>query len=159
MNNKSFYLVILSLLVLSVFFWIWMFQAQPSSGIFGEENVEVTMYRTDGCDCCLKWSDHLELNGFDVEVQAVENLQHIKDQHNVPADLSSCHTAVIDGYVVEGHVPVREIRKLIDERPESAGISVPGMPMGSPGMEGFRTDPYNVILFDDRGNQTVYARY
>lgn len=136
-----------------------MFQAKATSGIPGEENVEVTMYRTDGCDCCLKWADYMVLNDFDVEVQAVENLQDIKDQHNVPADLSSCHTAVIDGYVVEGHVPAREILKLLNERPEAAGISVPGMPMGSPGMEGHRADSYNVVLFDERGNRTVYARY
>lgn len=103
----------------------------------------------------------MEDNGYSVQVEDVQNLGPIKQQHNVPVQLQSCHTAIVDGYVIEGHVPIDAIERLLDERPNIAGLAVPGMPAGSPGMEaaGFRTEPFDVIAFDGEGNTELFASY
>ncbi len=122
------------------------------------EEPVVTVYRTATCGCCKNWEEHLRTHGFRVESHEVDDLPAVKVRHGVPARLASCHTAVVGGYVVEGHVPADLVRRILDERPEVAGLAVPGMPMGSPGMEGPRSDPYEVVSFDRAGNTSVYAR-
>ncbi|HEX7239243.1 MAG TPA: DUF411 domain-containing protein [Longimicrobiaceae bacterium] len=117
----------------------------------------VTVYKTPTCGCCRSWVDHLRQAGFRVETVDREDLSPVKKEHGVPQALHSCHTAVVDGYAVEGHVPADVIRKLLAERPAVKGIAVPGMPMGSPGMEGPRKDPYEVFTFDASGPKDVYA--
>jgi hypothetical protein len=118
----------------------------------------ITVYKTATCGCCSKWVEHLRQAGFTVVAEDVTNLAQIKAEHGVTSDLASCHTAIVDGYVVEGHVPADVIGKLLDERTNVAGITVPGMPIGSPGMEmGDRHDPYNVLTFDGNGNTAIYA--
>jgi hypothetical protein len=125
----------------------------------GADATEVTVYTTPTCGCCTKWAAYLEHNGFDVDVEFRENLTPVKAEYGVGTLLQTCHTAVVDGYVVEGHVPVDVIRQLLTERPEVTGIAVPGMPIGSPGMEqGAQRDRYNVVAFDRSGEMTVYAR-
>jgi hypothetical protein len=96
-----------------------------------------------------------------VQVEPVQDLAEIKARYQVPPDLQSCHTAVVDGYIVEGHVPAAEIARLVAERPDIAGLAVPGMPIGSPGMEveGMAPEPYDVIAFEKNGNTTVFASY
>jgi hypothetical protein len=103
----------------------------------------------------------MEDNGFTVQVEDVQDLSQVKSQHNVPPQLQSCHTAIVDGYVIEGHVPVAEINRLLAEGPDIAGLAVPGMPIGSPGMEveGAAPQPYDVIAFDAAGNFEVFASY
>ena len=119
----------------------------------------ITVYKTPSCGCCTKWADHLSENGFTVTVRSLDDLSSIKSSLAVPRVLRSCHTAEIDGYVVEGHVPANDIRRLLQQRPDAAGLAVPGMPLGSPGMEhGARKDPYDVFLFGD-GEQTIYASH
>ncbi len=98
-------------------------------------------------------------NGFQVKVEDVQNLVPIKQRYNVPSSLQSCHTAIVDGYIIEGHVPVKEVNRLLAERPDIVGLAVPGMPPGSPGMEGGSTVPYDVIAFDKAGNMEIYASY
>ncbi len=120
---------------------------------------EVTVYKSASCGCCKAWMEHLEKNGFRTVGKDVENVQPIKDDLGVPANLGSCHTAVVGGYVVEGHVPARELHRLLKEKPKVVGLSVPGMPMGSPGMEGGRSDKYDVVAFDAKGRRTVFASY
>ena len=117
----------------------------------------VTVYKSPTCGCCAKWTDLLRTSGFDVTVNEAPDVSPIKDKYGVPAALRSCHTALVGGYVVEGHVPADVIKKLLRERPNAVGIAVPGMPMGSPGMEGSAKDAYNVMLFDKAGKTTVYA--
>lgn len=118
---------------------------------------EVTVYRTATCGCCKAWEAHLAEHGFDVKSVERDDLRAIKHEHGVPAALSSCHTAVVDGYVVEGHVPADVIQRLLEERPQVAGVAVPGMPIGSPGMEqGSVKEPYNVYTFDASGRGAVY---
>jgi hypothetical protein len=103
----------------------------------------------------------MEENGYSFRVENVNNLSTIKEQYRVPPQLQSCHTAIVDGYVIEGHVPVAEVERLLAERPDILGIAVAGMPIGSPGMEtaGADPQPYDVIAFDAEGNTTVYASY
>ncbi len=103
--------------------------------------------------------DHLRANGFRVKTVAVEDTAATRKRLGMPEQLGGCHTAVIEGYAIEGHVPAREIRRLLAERPAAAGLAVPGMPQGSPGMESPRPQPYDVLLVDRKGRHSVYARY
>ncbi|MBD3610264.1 MAG: DUF411 domain-containing protein [Gammaproteobacteria bacterium] len=120
----------------------------------------ITVYKSPTCGCCKKWVTHLEDNGFDVEAKNVRNVAPIKDENGVPRRMRSCHTAVVGGYVVEGHVPASDIKRMLKEQPNIRGLAVPGMPVGSPGMEqGSRKDPYPVVAFDKKGNLAVYNRY
>ena len=103
----------------------------------------------------------MEENGYTVKTEHVENLATVKAEHQVPPALQSCHTAIVDGYIIEGHVPVAEIERLMSERPDIAGLAVPGMPVGSPGMEvdGYASQPFDVIAFDKTGSTEVFATY
>ena len=131
--------------------------SQASRVTAAQDSPPVVVYKTDGCGCCNGWVEHLQAAGFDVDARDVSDLMSVKRDAGVPADLSSCHTALIDGYVVEGHVPAYVVLKLLEERPEITGITVPGMPVGSPGMEGPNAKPYEVLAFDGEGNRTVFA--
>lgn len=122
------------------------------------EAVAVTVYKSPTCGCCGNWVDHLEANGYEVTTVETEDLSPVKAEHGVRPEYASCHTALVEGYVIEGHVPADVIDRLLRERPDVAGLTVPGMPMGSPGMEGPRRDPYNVLTFDAAGNTTIYER-
>ncbi|MEL1250549.1 DUF411 domain-containing protein [Aurantiacibacter gilvus] len=120
-----------------------------------------TMFKDPNCGCCDHWADHVR-EGMATEVEVVQSadMAAVKDEHGVPQDLRSCHTLVVDGFVIEGHVPAADIERLLAERPEGVrGLAVPGMPVGSPGMEmGDRVQPYQVIAFGDAGI-SVYATY
>ncbi len=120
-----------------------------------------TMIRDPGCGCCLNWAAHVE-TGMSAEVSSVDStdMAAVKTQNGVPQNLRSCHTMLVEGYVIEGHVPADAIEKLLRERPTGVtGLAVPGMPLGSPGMEaGDRVQPYQVIAFGPAG-QKVYASY
>ena len=119
----------------------------------------VVVYKTPSCGCCTGWVDHLRANGFLVTVEEMQDLKSLKTRLGVPGDLESCHTATVGGYFVEGHVPASDVRRLLAEKPVAKGIAVPGMPVGSPGMErGDERDPYQVIQFDGDG-RTVFATH
>jgi hypothetical protein len=121
----------------------------------------MTVFRSPSCGCCSAWVDDMQASGFTVEAQDVQDMATVKAMHNVPATLQSCHTALIDGYVIEGHVPAADIERLLSERPAIAGLAVPGMPVGSPGMEveGMPPAPFNVVTFDRAGNSNIFASY
>ncbi|WP_456425582.1 DUF411 domain-containing protein [Rhodocaloribacter sp.] len=118
----------------------------------------VTVYKSPTCGCCGKWTEHLRKNGFPVKTVEMPDVSPMKTRFGVPARLGSCHTAVVGGYVVEGHVPADVIRRMLSEKPDVTGLAVPGMPIGSPGMKGARPQPYDVVAFDRKGRQTVYAK-
>lgn len=121
---------------------------------------EIQVYKSATCGCCGKWVEHLRANGFKVTVTEVSSVAEYRAKLGVPNNLASCHTGVVNGYAVEGHVPAREIKKMLEEKPKAVGLAVPGMPVGSPGMEmGYRVDPYEVLLFDKDGSSTVYGKY
>ena len=117
----------------------------------------IMVYKTPSCGCCNGWVEHLREAGFAVETRDVRDLMSVKLDAGVPTAMSSCHTAIVDGYVVEGHVPAEHVARLIEERPAVAGIAVPGMPIGSPGMEGPNPEPYQVLAFGLDGSATVFA--
>ena len=121
----------------------------------------VTVYKSPTCGCCSKWVDHLQANGFEVKAVDMPDVQPMKQRFGVPEHLASCHTAVVDGYVIEGHVPASDVKRLLAERPDVAGLAVPGMPIGSPGMEveGRAPQPYDVIAFTKGGQQSVFASH
>jgi hypothetical protein len=119
----------------------------------------VTVYKSPTCGCCSNWVEHMKKNGFVVTTQDVDDVDAVKMKHGVPPGASSCHTAIVDGYVVEGHVPADAVKRMLKERPQAVGIAVPGMPVGSPGMEqGEARDPYDVVTFDRSGKTSVYER-
>jgi hypothetical protein len=120
------------------------------------------VYKSPTCGCCSIWVKHLEANGFDVRSIDVDDIYEIKQKHRVPGAVESCHTGVVDGLVVEGHVPAADVHRLLKERPAGvAGIGVRGMPIGSPGMEvaGVKPQPYSVLAFDKQGQTRVFAQH
>lgn len=131
--------------------------ATPVAGAAKTKPVAIKVYKTPQCGCCKAWVKHLSDNGFQVETMDMPDLSLIKQKYGVKPALQACHTAVVNGYVVEGHVPADVILKLLRERPAVAGVAVPGMPNGSPGMEGASKQPYDVFTFDRAGRSRVYA--
>ena len=120
----------------------------------------IDVVKTPTCGCCGGWIAHMRQAGFQVRVRDVPDTTPFARRLGVPDDLRSCHTASVGGYAVEGHVPAADVRRLLSERPQAAGIAVPGMPMGSPGMEhGAHRQPYQTILFTRAGRRSVFARH
>lgn len=120
----------------------------------------IEVYKSPTCGCCKDWVSHLKENGLNVKTYDTRNVNPFKMRLGIPQHLTSCHTAVIDGYVIEGHVPAQDIHRLLKERPNVLGLTVPGMPVGSPGMEmGDRKDPYAVLTFDQQGKTTRFSQY
>jgi len=103
--------------------------------------------------------EHLRANGFAVKVQEVNDTAGYERQYRVPRTMESCHTAVVNGYTIEGHVPAADIKRLLNERPKAVGLAVPGMPVGSPGMEAAHSEAFSVFVFDEGGHTSVYAQY
>lgn len=118
---------------------------------------EVVVYKAPACDCCGRWAEHLRRHGLDVREVLTQEVGAIKIRHGVPPKMASCHTAVAGDYVIEGHVPASAVKRLLEERPDLAGIAVAGMPMGSPGMEGPNPVTYAVHGFDSAGNVTLFS--
>jgi hypothetical protein len=124
--------------------------------------VAMVVYKSPTCGCCRAWVDHVQASGFRAEVHDVSDsrLAAVEHESRVPDDLASCHTAMVGGYIVEGHVPADDITRMLRERPAIAGISVAGMPMGSPGMEqGGATQPFTTMAFTKDGKKSVFARH
>jgi hypothetical protein len=120
----------------------------------------VDVYKSPTCGCCNKWIDHLKANGFTVRAHDTENVVEHKIRLGVPPGYGSCHSAEVNGYVVEGHVPAKEITRMLTAKSRARGLVVPGMPVGSPGMEaGGRSDPYEVLLVNRDGSTGTYAQY
>lgn len=120
----------------------------------------IVVYKDRHCDCCARWVQYLEANRFVVRVENVDNLGQIKERLGIPREKDACHTGIIEGYLIEGHVPAEDIKRLIRARPDAKALVVPGMPIGSPGMEqGKMVQPYDVLLMDSAGNWTVFAHH
>ncbi len=118
------------------------------------------VYKTPTCGCCGAWVDHLKAAGFSVKFVEVDDTSPVRKRFGLPEKFGSCHTGVVDGYVIEGHVPAADIKRLLGSRPAALGLAVPGMPIGSPGMEyPGRSDPYDVLLIDRKGRESVFSHY
>lgn len=121
---------------------------------------DITVYRSPDCSCCEGWIDHLKKQGFSVRNFPTSNIEAVKQKLKVPDNLTSCHTAMINGYVIEGHVPANDIKHLLQEKSNVSGLSVPNMPVGTPGMEmGNKKDPFKVFSFNDKNSVGVFSDY
>ena len=118
----------------------------------------VTVYKSPTCGCCGEWVKHMQASGFRVETREVADVTPIRRKYGVPDELSSCHTAIVSRYAIEGHVPAADIKRLLRERPNAKGLAVPGMVAGSPGMEQGAPQPYATIVFDERGSK-IFERH
>lgn len=120
----------------------------------------IAVYRSPECTCCGGWIKHLKTEGFSVQDFPTSDIEAVKQKLQVPEDLTSCHTAMIDGYVIEGHVPANDIKRLLEKKSNVSGLSVPNMPVGTPGMEmGNRKDPFSVLSFDNKNKIAVFNQY
>jgi len=119
----------------------------------------IDIYKTESCGCCGAWVEHLKANGFVTRVVNVDNPSDYREKGGIPNELGSCHTGMVQGYAIEGHVPASDIKRLLAARPKARGLAVPGMPLGAPGMEGPREDPFDVLLVDANGRSSVFKHY
>ena len=121
----------------------------------------VTVYKSSSCQCCAKWVDHMQASGFKTLVHDREEMDQVKDWLGVPQSVRSCHTAQIDKYLIEGHVPAEDVRRLLKERPKVAGLAIPGMPQSAPGMDapGKPHQPYEVVAFQSSGTTQSFAKH
>ncbi len=136
--------------------------SQPLRALALSKQTQITVWKDPNCGCCKDWVVYMEANGFGVKVHDSGNAA-ARTRLRIPEKLGSCHTALVDGYAIEGHVPAREIQRLLKERPKAVGLAVPGMPVGSPGMDGpvygGRKDPYDVLLILADGSTRVFQSY
>lgn len=151
-KNKTILGVIISMLIAAAGSFVVMqnVSAEP----------EMTVYKSPTCGCCGKWITHMEENGFKVNAVDVLEMNIVKEKYGITRNLASCHTAIIDGYYIEGHVPASDVKRLLAEKTDSKGLTVPGMPVGSPGMEmGERVDSYQVLSVKSDGSTEVFNQY
>ncbi|MFM1806557.1 MAG: hypothetical protein RL212_816 [Pseudomonadota bacterium] len=134
----------------------------PLLSLASPEKPLITMWKSPTCGCCKDWADYVEKNGFVVKAHLNGN-EEMRKKLGMPLQFGSCHTALVGGYVIEGHVPAKEIKRLLIERPKAIGLTVPAMPIGSPGMDGpeykGRKDPYDVLLIGFNGQSKIYQSY
>ncbi|MFC5510454.1 DUF411 domain-containing protein [Massilia jejuensis] len=119
----------------------------------------IEVFKSESCGCCGAWVEHLKANGFTTRVVNVENPSDYRERGGIPDKLGSCHTGMVQGYAIEGHVPASDIKRLLAQKPKAKGLAVPAMPLGSPGMEGPRKDPYDVLLVQTNGSTKVFKHY
>jgi hypothetical protein len=117
------------------------------------------VYKQANCGCCIQWADHMEKSGFKVRMHEVDDVSAVRRQSGIPAALGSCHTAKVGGYAIEGHVPAADVKRLLKLGPKAIGLAVPGMPLGSPGMESATKQAYDVLLVKVGGATEVFARH
>jgi hypothetical protein len=157
MEKTIIYLSIILLSSLAV--WAFAKRSNQINEAVNKDLPEVVMYKNPQCICCDRWASYLRKQGYPVSVNISSEMISIKETNNVPLNLASCHTAFIDDYVVEGHVPAEDINKMLKERPDAVGIAAPGMPAASPGMDIDTDESYEVRLFDKEGNSSLFATH
>jgi hypothetical protein len=133
--------------------------AATPSGDPHPKQTKITVYKDPSCGCCKNWIEHLKKHGYAVDAKDTPTMAEVKRTLGVPDAVTSCHTAVVNGYLIEGHVPAADIARLLKQKPKVAGLAVPGMPMGSPGMEGPSKQHYQVLSFDKTGKTRIFATY
>ena len=135
---------------------VWDRETEPSySG-----TLDMTVYRSPTCGCCGVWVEHAQKHGFKIKDIKTEEIETIKQKYNIPPELASCHTTIIDGYVMEGHIPADDIKRFLQQEPKLAGLAVPGMPIGTPGMEARDIkQPFQILAFNDQGEVEVFKEY
>jgi hypothetical protein len=166
--NISIIKSVFILIMVGIFYWLPFTgsNAQAIASVWDKETepllsgVKVTVYRSPDCSCCEGWVEHMQKHGFQIKDDIkTEEMEAIKKEYNVPQQLASCHTAIIDGYVMEGHVPGDDIKRFIAQSPKQTGLSVPGMPSGTPGMEMGKKDPFAVVSFNKDKEAKIFHEY
>jgi hypothetical protein len=132
--------------------------SSPSEDFSLTGEAKATVYRSPSCGCCRNYVGYLKRNGLEVEDVETDDMNTIKEEHSIPDDMLSCHTTMIDGYVVEGHMPLEAIEKLLVEKPDTRGIAMPGMPSGSPGMPGLRSGDFSVYSLLSDGETSLFVK-
>lgn len=131
-----------------------------TTSVFAMEGKKMTVYKSPSCGCCSKWIDIMKTKGFEVKTIVSNNMNQIKSKVGITQKTSSCHTAIVDGYVIEGHVDYSAVKKMLTEKPDIIGITVPGMPVGSPGMEqGNMKQAYNILSIKKNGSLNIYEKH
>lgn len=130
-----------------------------STSVYAQPPAAVDVFKSPDCGCCGKWVEHMRQNGFQVQAHNINNVPATRKQMGMPDRLGSCHTAKIGAYVIEGHVPAADIKRLLKEKPKALGLAVPGMVLGSPGMEGAKSVPYETLLVQADGSTRVFAKH
>jgi len=136
-------MIVIALIVVAVIVFPFNMNSNVVSG------TPATMYKSASCGCCVQYAPYFESYDFDLDVNAIQDMSQIKNQYNIPSDMESCHTVIIGDYFVEGHVPIEAINKLLNEMPDIDGISLPGMPSGSPGMPGIKHGDWIIYSIKD----------
>ena len=154
MTRRSFRTAALTLLVA-----LALASTAPHAQVKGATDRHLRVYKSPTCGCCAKWVSYMQANGFTATTTDLENVMPIKIQNGVPSKVHSCHTTLIGGYVIEGHVPVEDVRRLLKEKPAIVGLAAAGMPSGSPGMDVPNSPPYDVVSFDKNGKDEVFATH
>ena len=151
----------LSIAIAAGLVWVIIdnYYEQQDTGKVLQETKQIVMYKNESCQCCDRWADYMEQYGFEVETKIPADLTTIKKSKGISARLQACHTAVIDGYVVEGHVPAEDVAKLLSLRPDAIGITVPGMPASSPGMNTAPNQPFEVYIIKKDGSPQLFANH
>lgn len=152
-KNKLSLVSLLTLLSIIVFIGLSLPNIKTANA------ADIVVYKSPTCGCCKKWVKHLEGAGFNVKSVNKKDMNSVKTHFGVKNQYQSCHTARIGKYFIEGHVPASDIKKLLAEKPDAKGLAVPGMPMGSPGMEGHRKDKYSVLLIDKKNKSEIYSHH
>lgn len=159
---RNFIIAIVGFALITAIIWS-IVPTAPTESTHAVNNTlpKVTVYKSASCGCCRAWVTHLEREGFNVTSYNRDNMDSIKTASGVKPHLSSCHTALVGGYVIEGHVPAVDIIQLLQDKPDFVGLAAPGMPKYSPGMQAAGREPrgYDVLLFDKAGNTSVYKHY
>jgi hypothetical protein len=151
-KRKSLSVIVLTVFISSLISFSFLQEASAE--------LEMTVYKSPTCGCCGKWITHMEENGFKVKAVDMIEMNIVKEKYGITRNLASCHTAIIDGYYIEGHVPAADVKRLLAEKTDSKGLTVPGMPVGSPGMEmGDRVDSYQVLSVKSDGSTEVFNQY
>ncbi|MBI2668804.1 hypothetical protein HYX14_03095 [Candidatus Woesearchaeota archaeon] len=155
--NKTRIIFIVVLIALGAAWYFWP-SGSPSGALTNDSN-GITLYKSEYCGCCDLYGQYLKKkSGLAVQVKNMDDVTPLKDQYNIPQDLRSCHTVIVQGYFVEGHIPLEAITKLLTEKPDIAGIALPGMPSGSPGMPGSRTGQFMIMAIHKDGTSSEFMR-
>ncbi len=149
--SKIFLAVLISFLLLGAGYFFFSRTSNKTVEKSKSKAEEIVVYKSPNCQCCEFWAYYARRNGYKVKIVNVDNIEEIKKKYSVPASLQACHTSIVKGYVIEGHVPIEAVNKLLSEKPKVKGISLPGMPTGSPGMGGFKKGLFEIYSFGEGG--------
>lgn len=155
-NNKAIFSI--SLIALSSLFVGYTVKKLYADNVPVANAKSMTVYKSDSCGCCGVYATYMRSRGFEVNVEVMNDMSTIKNKYNIPDDKESCHTSIVDDYVVEGHIPLEAIEKMLDEKAEIKGIAMPGMPAGSPGMPGTKTETFTIYSLEENSSDNVFTQ-